>query len=403
MSALPEQFPSETTGTMFPWTTDVNQSISSVSENCIILGMNVTIPWNNPRNLVSREVEYLIDRIKSAIFLPILFLVGAPANVCNMIVFFKQDLKKRMNMCLFFLSMVDLIFVTFAFVLYVERLYTPFIGGEKYGPAYRYLMKNNIIGFYGFGHATALLLAIISTERCVCVLFPLRAQRCIPTKVLAVVIVVSVSVLVSLRFVISAQYQVTCFYEMRTERQSLQVYGTEYHFRNEALLRALNGIFFGFCINVGCPVVVIINTTIIAIRLRQTVKWRSQTSSGISSTKEIAITKTLIALSIEFVVLYIPGVVLRVSPMFHPQLSAGGLYANIFKILVHFSELCAYINSSVNFFVYYVTSTSYRETLHGLIGWNIPFQKIGQTTAVSVVTAANTQVDLSELKSIEQA
>ena len=151
--------------------------------------------------------------------------------------------------------MVDLIFLTFAFVLYVERLYTPFIGGEKYGPAYRYLMKNNIIGFYGFGHATALLLAIISTERCVCVLFPLRAQRCIPTKVLAVVIVVSVSVLVSLRFVISAQYQVTCFYEMRTERQSLQVYGTEYHFRNEALLRALNGIFFGFCINVGLSLI----------------------------------------------------------------------------------------------------------------------------------------------------
>ena len=126
----------------------------------------------------------------------------------------------------------------------------------------------------------------------------------------------------------------------------------------------------------GCPVVVIINTTIIAIRLRQTVKSRSQTSSGISSTKEIAITKTLIALSIECLVLYIPVVALRVSPMFHPQLNAGGLYANTFQILVYIAELCSYINSSVNFFVYYVTSTNYRETLHGLIGWKIPFQRL---------------------------
>ena len=369
-----------------PWTVDgVNQSTDIILENCIILGVNTTIPWNNPHNLISLETEFLFDRIKAAIIIPVLFLVGFPANCINMAVFFKQGLKERINLCLFSLALVDLICLTVVVTIYSDRLYTKFTDEERIGAVYRYVIKNNITGLYGFGYGPMFLSAIVSTERCICVLFPLRAQRCIPTKAIAFIIVAGVSILVFARFAVTAMYQVTCFYEMRTQRLSWQVYVNEYYFRNEAMISALNGVFFGFCLTVGCPIIVLITTVITAVRLTQTVRWRSQTSSSLSN-KEIGVTKMLIALSIEFCVLSIPLVVLRIIPLFEPRLRAGGQFANSFNLLVGLCELSSNISSSVNFFVYYFTGTKYRETLQGLINGTTLLKRMKNSQSCSIMT-----------------
>ena len=271
-----EQALTDTTDVTSPWTTpNISQSAKSVAGDCLILGVNVTIPWDNPRNLISMEDEYLIDRLKAAIFIPILYLVGAPANVVNMVVFFRQGLKERIYFCLFSLALVDLVYLTLVFVIFAERVYTQFTreGGERFGPVYQYVVNNNVIGLYGFSYGSALLSAVISTERCVCVLFPLRAQGCIPTKVLAIVVVISVSVLGFLRFAITAQYRVPCFYEEGTGRTSWRVYVTDYHFRYKTMLSVLDGALYGFCVSVGCPFVVLITTTLTAVKLRRVVRW----------------------------------------------------------------------------------------------------------------------------------
>ena len=298
-------------------------------------------------------------------------------------------------MCLFSLALVDLLYLTLLFVFYAERIVSQFGSGQRYGPLYRYMMNHNLIGLYGLRYGPAVLAALIATERCVCVLFPLRAQRCVPTKVLAAAIAVSVSALVVLRFLVTAQYRVTCFYETRSQRQSWQVYVTDYHFRNKAMLSALNGVFYGFVLSVGCPVVVLVTTVLTAVRLQQVVKWRSRASSCnnvSSSAKEVGVTKMLMALSAEFFVLSIPIIVLRVSPLFQPQFSAGGRYANAFRVMLGVAELCTYTSSSVNFFVYYVTGTKYRDTLRALLGWRPAPKTPGSASggkAVSVVTAAS--------------
>ncbi|KAL8563836.1 hypothetical protein ACOMHN_061960 [Nucella lapillus] len=345
----------------------MNASYTTINDlsSCIILGLNTTIPWDNPYNIISLESVLIIDRVKAAICIPLLYLIGAPANMVNMAVFFKQGLKERINLCLFSLALVDLIYLTLLFTFYAERIYTQFTTGEQYGEVYRYMMNNNVIGLYGFGYGPTLLAAIISTERCVCVLFPLQAHRCIPTKVLAFMIVSGVCVLGITRFAITAQYQVTCFYEMKTGRRSWQVFVNDYHFQNKEMLKVLDGIFYGFCVSVGCPVIVLITTVLTAVKLQQTIRWRHLTSSSMSI-KEIGVTKMLICLSIEFFVLSIPVISLRVLPIFEPKLSAAGYYANLFVTLLGFSELCSYTSSSVNFFVYFFTGSRYRETLNSL-------------------------------------
>ena len=353
-----------------PWTVDnVSQSANSVPESRIILGINTTIPWDNPNNLISHEAHL---RIKAGIIIPVLFFIGFPANCINMAVFFKQGLKERINFCLFSLALVDLLSLTGVLAFHADQLFS-FTDGERNSAVARFVVNNNLIGLYGIAYGSTFLSVIISTERCVCVLFPLKAQRCIPTKAIAFIIIVGVSVLVFARF------------EMRTQRLSWQLYVNSYYFRNQAILNALDGVFYGFCLTVGFPIIVLITTIITSVRLTHIVRWRSQTSSSLSS-KEIGVTKMLIALSIEFFVLSIPMIVLRVVPVFEPRLRGGGEFANSFYVLTTLSEICSYVSSSVNLFVYYFTGTKFKQTLQGLLHWKTSAKVIRKRQSSSTVT-----------------
>ena len=89
-----EQTPTDTSGVTSAWGTGStsNDWVNVTPDHCIILGVNATVPWDQPGNVVSMEAEYLVDRVKSAILIPLLYLLGAPANVLNMLVFFRQGL-----------------------------------------------------------------------------------------------------------------------------------------------------------------------------------------------------------------------------------------------------------------------------------------------------------------------
>ena len=95
---------------------------SSAPPGCLELHYQDFLPWDNPTNVISAETEDLVRRLKDAVVLPILFLIGEPANVLNMAVFYKQGLMERINVCLFALSLADFLFVLQTFVLYIESV-----------------------------------------------------------------------------------------------------------------------------------------------------------------------------------------------------------------------------------------------------------------------------------------
>ncbi|KAL8573487.1 hypothetical protein ACOMHN_047758 [Nucella lapillus] len=345
-----------------------NQSIDGIANNCRIFDNNTRIPWNHPGNLVSWQTEELFYTICSGLLIPLFFIFGTPANVLNMVVFYKQGLKERINFCLFFLAFIDILHLTPVFIYQAEHVNSWFTGQLRNGDIYRFVINNNLLGFYGFGYGSMLLVSIISTERCVCVLFPLRAQHCIPTKAFAIVVAFTVLTGSFMRFIFTAQNRSGFFYEVKTQRTSWQyVRNDDYYYKNESLLIILEGVFYGFVVSLGCPTLVLITTIITAIKLRQIVRWRSQTSSGMSSPKEIGITKMLICLSVEFIVLSSPLIIVRVSRLF-PSVLNTDYHLNVHRILINCYEVCFYISSSVNFAVYYITGTKYRDTLHALLG-----------------------------------
>ena len=103
---------------------------SSTHPGCLILQFQSFVPWDNPDNIVSFQVEDLVRRLKDVVFLPILFLIGGPANVINMAVFYKQGLKERINVCLFALSLADELYLVNNMVMYGEQLYLQFTTKE---------------------------------------------------------------------------------------------------------------------------------------------------------------------------------------------------------------------------------------------------------------------------------
>ena len=97
---------------------------------CLNLQFHEFIPWNNPDNILSFEVEDLVHKLKDLVFLPILFLIGGPANVINMAVFYKQGLKERINVCLFALSLADGLYLINNMLMYGEQIYLRFTTKE---------------------------------------------------------------------------------------------------------------------------------------------------------------------------------------------------------------------------------------------------------------------------------
>lgn len=73
------------------------------------------------------QVQSWVRTIIPGVVTPTLFLFGAPANIVCAMVFYKQSLKERINVCLFALALTDFIALTVDFLLAAEHIYRTFI------------------------------------------------------------------------------------------------------------------------------------------------------------------------------------------------------------------------------------------------------------------------------------
>ena len=109
-----------------------NSTATQTSSKCLILQFRDFFPWDNPENAVSAQTEDLVRGVKETMVLPVLFLIGGPANVINMAVFAKQGLKERINVCQFALSLADFLYLVSSMVMYGEQIHLQFTTKERY-------------------------------------------------------------------------------------------------------------------------------------------------------------------------------------------------------------------------------------------------------------------------------
>ncbi|XP_025097953.1 uncharacterized protein LOC112566176 [Pomacea canaliculata] len=75
-----------------------------------ILKTNVSAP-SKDMSLISKETRKLVEMVCLSGLTTLVYLIGIPANIINCIVFWRQGLKDRMNLCLFSLAITDLAYL----------------------------------------------------------------------------------------------------------------------------------------------------------------------------------------------------------------------------------------------------------------------------------------------------
>ena len=332
------------------------------------------LPWDNPDNIVSAAVEDTARRLKDGLLLPILFLIGGPANVINMTVFYKQGLKDRVNLCLFALSLADELYLIQAMFLYGEQLHLQFTTKERFGPMMRFMANNNLLGFYGFTWVSQVLSAIIASERCLCVLSPLRFQTLLKTKTMAVVIAVVYVLVTGLYFLVAARYRIACVFDPASDAIRYTGVAGEFYRNHENIINYLDSFVYGAGIPGAVMIIVTTTTITTAMKIRQAALWRAGTSSTSSSPslsispREVALTKMLIGSSVLFIVCVSPIALFRFVWLFLPEMNTGRRHHNFFLTSLWILEAVSYVNSTFNIFVYYTMGSRYRETFWALVG-----------------------------------
>ena len=141
----------------------------------------IFIPCDNPENLVDKATREEVEGLLLMTVLPSLELFGVTTNVINCMVFVRQGLRDRINLCLFSLALADTSFLLFMFL----AKFFPFLGlfDRELGGYWRQKHLSTVLGpMMGTMIISNLMTMIISVERCICVVSPFTAKRFLKTR-----------------------------------------------------------------------------------------------------------------------------------------------------------------------------------------------------------------------------
>ena len=118
-----------------------------------------------------------------------------------------------------------------------------------------------------------------------------------------------------------------------------------------------------------CFILVLFFTSFMVIRLRQSLEWRTATSTQSTKTsgaKERKVVLSVLWICVMFIVCFTPFIVCFVATIIYPRFSLWDPYYGwLVHIIYTFSYMFQTVSSSSNIFVYYTVSTKYREVLKG--------------------------------------
>ena len=169
-----------------------------------------------------------------------------------------------------------------------------------------------------------------------------------------------------------------------TNSTTVQVWTHTSHFyrHHRHFIDVLSNLVYGVVLP-GLFTAVVTSTTLLTVfRLRQVLAWRSQTSSNVTSAREVALTRMLIVTSWVFVACYFPIILFRMISFVEKDLAYGRKYHNIFRAILSVNEMMTYMNSSLNFFVYCSVGSRYRQVLrHCLLCRDVQIENKAEVTA----------------------
>lgn len=353
-------------------------------------------PWNNPDNIISHEMYLLIEHALLCYATPVFFLIGVPANFLSCLVFYRQGLQDRMNLCLFCLAFVDMLFIALFYAMsshcMLGNVDTEIINWWKL------ITRKYLTGLYrGFLFSSGCLTMIISVERCVCVFLPMKAVAMVKTSTMGALITVTILTLQILCLMYPMQLEVVQIQDASTNTSTFVLHSTQLYRDNSVAFDILENIVIMTVIPFFTFTIVVMATILTVIQLKRAIVWRTVASSSANTKKERGLVTMLVTVNCVFIVTASPNIALGLARILVHEFWFTRRYANIF-LATHGGYIgLGMLNSSINFFVYIIRSSRFRQELRGLPLFGLCMAKKRRSTSLSLSANTSTLVPTDTL------
>ena len=281
---------------------------------------DVTARWllNSSNSLPTTSDKYmsfatfqLIQILTNCGFNTLLLVLGVPANALSCAVFYRQGLRDRMNFCLFCLAIVDGLYLCTVFMVGAHCMVSQI--DQKAGSILSVYGRYYLTIFSeGLMHCSALITVIISVERCLCVVFPMKAATIMKTRTMAGIILLSCVLAQLLCCSAFVKRGVEVEYHPDTGKAMPKVSLGDVYLRFPEVFDGIS-FFVSVLLKLITFVVVSISTAVTVYTLQRAIAWREAASSSTSekqtSRAQLALVKMLVVVSAIYVACAVPSVV----------------------------------------------------------------------------------------------
>ncbi|GFR62002.1 chemosensory receptor A [Elysia marginata] len=307
----------------------------------------------------------------------VIILFGLVSNITNIVVFLKAGAKDSVTILLLCLSISDLVFLN----LITSSVCSLFIIGlfPFYSWPFDVKFTRTLLYWpaYTAYDLSTFLSVSLGVTRCACVAMPLKFKHVFTKSRTVKWVMLLVVLAVSLRLPVLTIRRIAWRIDPRTNSSSLylkSVNNDEMSRINDILNRG-SLIYVSYVTMVTCVV-------IIMVKLRQAAKIRrsctesslqsrAQTSDKSSphrlSSKDLQVVKSVAIVCTIFIVLQLPFLLISTIRLIAPEFNNGQRLVNLFGIFSQINGTCAYLNASINIFVYYNYNSKFRSTLRSLV------------------------------------
>nr|KAG5690236.1 hypothetical protein BaRGS_026688 [Batillaria attramentaria] len=314
--------------------------------------------------------------------------MGVFTNVTTLVVLAVQGLKDSVNISLFALTLSDLAYVV---TLLPGQQHCFYVAEDevKANSLKQEFIPHGVMLGIAFSRVSAGITALISVERCLCVMLPLKVQRLVTYRCTLFAITSICLALLALFVPVLMMLEIQ-HVDIGGNRTAAYAVPTAFFRENFTLLSVFSDTVISVVIPVSLLAIVAVCTAVTVIRLKTSSKWRQAVSSASSDTaksrtpsrsgshvqtqepvhvtrqqkptsvddKTVRLTRMMVAIACIYIVCIIPGTISTLVRLFIPEFSLNDRYHNMFAVVYALDFTMLTFNSSVNFFVYLAMSSS---------------------------------------------
>ncbi|CAL1543377.1 unnamed protein product, partial [Lymnaea stagnalis] len=310
--------------------------------------------------VLSDEAGAIFILVNHVVLSSVIGVFGIGANVINMCVFLKEGLSNSTNISFFCMAISEL--CSLVTLLWLNVCLNPYVG--RLDDGINFTDVSYLTAGWPHGCAariTSWITVYITFERCLSITLPLRIKQILtPRKTATIVAIIYVVNILSL----VPEYS-TVYLDWRVAApKNKKTFGLAFR-SNRPVTKGLTFAFHG-AFSFSAFLCVVFFTSVLAIQLRRTARWRQQSTSDqvqmkTMSTRDQKTVIMIIMVALSLIVCYSPGVTLSAITICVAGFSVDGKEKNLFWASWSFGFMLHSVNSNVNILLYYKMSSKYRK------------------------------------------